>query len=79
METGQNQLLLAWVPVDIANCIDTRLVGLEVLGIDLDLIFFQIKAPACDWAKLWRKTKKDQQVIQVDTSSDAVTTGNFKL
>src|SRR5208282_3834239 len=49
VKTAQDELFLARVRVDIADCKNTRHAGLKVLGADLERFLFQFQPPLGDW------------------------------
>lgn len=53
MKTAQYQLLFTGIGIDVSHGEKAGEVGLELLGIDLDLVFLQLQIPVSDGAKLW--------------------------
>ncbi|MCY1231998.1 hypothetical protein D9M72_444650 [compost metagenome] len=79
MEARQDQLLLAGVGVDVAHREDARDIGLELLGVHLDLLALQVQAPFGDRAQLGRQAEEHQQVIHRHAAGHAVGAGHLDL
>ena len=66
MESGQDQFLLAGIRIDVAHGEDSRDVGLEFFGIDLDCAFVDGETPLRDRPELGVKSEEHQSVIRLD-------------
>ena len=73
MKSGQDQLELARIPVDVADGENARHAGLEVFGIYRDIfIVLQLEAPIGDRTELHRQAEERQHQIAVDVRHGAV-------
>ena len=66
METAEDELELAWIPVDVSNGEDSRLRCFEFLGVYGDEIFVQVQAPVRDGAELHGETEEWQEPFGLD-------------
>jgi hypothetical protein len=64
VEARQDELLLARVGVDVAHREDARDAGLELLGVDHDLLALDAQAPFGDRAQLGAQAEEHQQHVQ---------------
>src|SRR3984893_12682979 len=60
VEPGQDQLLLAWVDVDVTHREYSRQAGLELLRVDSEGLLFQRQAPLRDRSELRVQAEKHQ-------------------
>src|SRR5690349_6543727 len=63
MEAGQDQLLLPWIGIDVANREDARHIGFKPLCADLQLLALDVQTPFRDRSELRRQAEEHQQVI----------------
>jgi hypothetical protein len=77
VEAAQDQLLLAGIGVDVAHREDARDAGLELLGVDDDLLALQRQAPVGDRAELGTEAEEHQQHVQRHDARDAVAAGDL--
>ena len=64
MKAAQDQLALAGVGVDVADGEDAGLAGLELLGVDHQLLALQRQLPVGDGAELGAHAVEDEQRVQ---------------
>ncbi len=63
VESGENQLPLAGVDGDVSDGVDSRHVGLELLGVRDDVVAVQLQSPLRNGAKRGRQSEEHQQPI----------------
>jgi len=51
VEPAEDEFLLAWIGIDVADRKDPRHVGCELRRIDSDLVLFKIEPPVRDWTQ----------------------------
>src|SRR5450432_666970 len=62
MKTAQDELLLAGISIDVADCENSRNAGLKFFGIHFERALFQFHAPLCDGPELWMQAIEGEHV-----------------
>ena len=72
MEATQDQLFFTRVDVDIANSKNTRDIGGELFGVNLELFSLDVQTPLRNRSEFGAQTKKHQQHIEWHQACDPV-------